>query len=97
MPHIAPRRHPVWKLRIPLKIKVFTWYLIKNIVLTKDNLAKKQWKGSLKCVACILDESIQHIFFTAILLDVHGGVFRYPLISYHIEAYIICLKGGWKG
>jgi hypothetical protein len=42
MPHIA--RHPIWKLRIPLKIKVFMWYLIKNIVLTKGNLAKKQWK-----------------------------------------------------
>jgi hypothetical protein len=62
MLHITPRRHPIWKLRIPLKIKVFMWYLIKNIVLTKDNLAKKQWKGSLKCVACILDESIQHLF-----------------------------------
>jgi hypothetical protein len=47
MPHITPKRHPISKLRIPLKIKVFMWYLIKNIVLTKDNLAKKQWKGSL--------------------------------------------------
>jgi hypothetical protein len=25
------------------------WYLIKNIALTKDNLARKHWKGSLKC------------------------------------------------
>jgi hypothetical protein len=35
MPHIATIRHLIWKLRIPLKIKVFMWYLIKNIVLTK--------------------------------------------------------------
>jgi hypothetical protein len=41
MPHIATRRHPIWKLRIPLKINVFMWYLIKNVVLTKGNLAKK--------------------------------------------------------
>jgi hypothetical protein len=36
-------------------------------------------------------------FFIAILLDVYGCVFMSPLISYHLEAYNICLEGGWKG
>jgi hypothetical protein len=36
-------------------------------------------------------------FFIAILLDVYGGVFRFPLISHHLETYIIYLEGGWKG
>jgi hypothetical protein len=31
------------------------------------------------------------------LLDVYGSVFRSPLISDHLKAYIICLEGGWKG
>jgi hypothetical protein len=48
IPHITPRRHHIWKLRIPLKIKVFMWYLIKNIVLTKDNLAKKAMERKFK-------------------------------------------------
>jgi hypothetical protein len=52
MPHITPRRHPIWKLRISLKTKVFMWYLIKNIVLTKDNLAKKAMERKFK-VCCM--------------------------------------------
>jgi hypothetical protein len=30
-----------WKLKIPIRIKVFGWYLRKGVVLTKDNLAKR--------------------------------------------------------
>jgi hypothetical protein len=44
-------------------IKIIIWYLVKNIALTNDNLAKKQWKGSLKYCGCNLNESIQHLFF----------------------------------
>jgi hypothetical protein len=29
----------IWKLKLPLKIKVFLRYLYKGVVLTKDNLA----------------------------------------------------------
>jgi hypothetical protein len=31
----------IWKLRIPLKTKVFAWYLRRGVILTKDNLAKR--------------------------------------------------------
>jgi hypothetical protein len=30
----------LWKLKIPLRIKIFGWYLRKGVVLMKDNLAK---------------------------------------------------------
>jgi hypothetical protein len=33
----------IWKLKIPLKVKVFMWYLFKGVILTKDNLARRQW------------------------------------------------------
>jgi len=37
-----PFRHKmIWKLKIPLKIKIFLWYLQRGVVLTKNNLAKK--------------------------------------------------------
>jgi hypothetical protein len=39
------------------------WYLTNNLAITTDNLVKKQWKGCLRCVACTLNESIQHLFF----------------------------------
>ena len=56
----------IWKIKVPLKIKIFLWFLQKEVVLTKDNLSRKNWKGSQKCIGCNLDESIQHLF-----LDCH--------------------------
>jgi hypothetical protein len=31
----------IWKVRIPLKIKIFLWFVQKGVVLTKDNMARK--------------------------------------------------------
>jgi hypothetical protein len=31
----------LWWVKIPLKIKIFMWYMKKEIVLTKDNLARR--------------------------------------------------------
>ena len=39
------------------------WYLLKGVTLTKDNLARWRWKGSVRCCFCNLDETIQHLFF----------------------------------
>ena len=33
----------LWKIKTPLKIKIFLWYLRRGVVLTKDNLAKQNW------------------------------------------------------
>ena len=32
--------------KIPLKIKVFMWFVHKEVILSKDNLAKRSWVGS---------------------------------------------------
>jgi hypothetical protein len=53
----------IWKMKLPLKTKVFTWYLRRGVILTKDNLARRNWHGSKKCVFCNHDESIKHLFF----------------------------------
>ena len=52
-----------WKLRFPMKIKIFLWYLKKGVILTKDNLLKRKWKGDGKCCFCNNEENIQHLFF----------------------------------
>jgi hypothetical protein len=52
----------IWKMKIPLKIKISLWFLQRGVVLTKDNLAKKNWKGSQKCISCNRNETIQHLF-----------------------------------
>jgi hypothetical protein len=57
------RNKMIWKLKIPLKIKVFLWNLGRGALLTKDNLTKRRWKGSLTCCFCNRNESIHHRFF----------------------------------
>jgi hypothetical protein len=53
----------IWYMKIPLKTKVFAWYLRRGVILTKDNLVKRNWQGSKKCVFCLHDETINHLFF----------------------------------
>jgi hypothetical protein len=31
----------IWKMKVPLKIKVFIWFLHWKVILTKDNLVKR--------------------------------------------------------
>jgi hypothetical protein len=50
-----------WRIKIPLKVKKL-WYLKQGVVLTKDNLAKRKWKGCSKCSFCDVNETIQHLF-----------------------------------
>lgn len=53
----------IWKIKMPLKIKVFMWYLCRGVTLTKDNLVKSNWKGNANCSFCGRKETIDHFFF----------------------------------
>ena len=53
----------IWKLKAPLKIKIFLWYLRRGVILTKDNLAKQNWQGSQQYCFCHENKMIQHLFF----------------------------------
>ena len=72
-----PCESVVWKLKIPLKIKIFLWYLQKGVILTKDNLLKRNWKGGSKCCFCSEDETIQHLFF-----DCHVAKFVWSAVFF---------------
>jgi hypothetical protein len=54
----------IWKMKVPLKIKIIMWFLHKGVILTKDNLAKRNWNGCDKCVFCDKKETIQHLFIS---------------------------------
>jgi zinc-binding in reverse transcriptase len=54
----------VWKLKIPLKIKLFIWLALQGKILTKDVLLRRGWSGFTYCVFCTILESFDHIFFT---------------------------------
>ena len=38
----------IWCMKILLKLKIFAWYLRKGVILTKDNLVKRNCHGSKK-------------------------------------------------
>jgi hypothetical protein len=50
-------------MKIPLKNKKIAWYLRREVILTKDNLIKRNWHGSKICVFCSQDEMIKYLFF----------------------------------
>ena len=62
----------IWKMKIPLKLKIFAWYVRKRVILTKDNLVKRNWHESKKCVLCQQDETIKHLFFNVSLSVLFG-------------------------
>ena len=53
----------IWYAKIPLKIKIFMLYLKRAVLLTKDNLARRNWIERKVCSFCNRDEIIQHLFF----------------------------------
>ena len=65
-----PSSKYVWKVKVPLKIKVFMWFVHKQVILTKDNLAKRNWTGPTRCSFCDRDETIKHLFLDCPLAKV---------------------------
>ena len=54
-----PTSKHVWDVKVPLKIKVFMWFVHKQVILTKDNLIKRNWTGPTRCSFCDRDETIK--------------------------------------
>ena len=77
-----PLNKLLWKLKLPLKIKIFIWFLIKGVILTKDNLKKRKWKGDDRCCFCDNKETIQHLFFNC---HVAKFVWRVCQVAFNLE------------
>jgi hypothetical protein len=64
---IDKHNNKLWKLKTPIRIKVFGWYLHMGVILTKDKLAKQHWHGSKKFIFYHHDETIKHLSTNAVL------------------------------
>ncbi|WVZ60403.1 hypothetical protein U9M48_010430 [Paspalum notatum var. saurae] len=53
----------IWKGKIPPKIKIFLILLEKGVILTRDNMVRRKWKGDPICSFCDELETINHLFF----------------------------------
>jgi len=84
----------LWKLKMPLKIKIFMWFLKRGVILTKDNLIRRNWNGNKLCFFCSSDETIQHLFFTY-----HVAKFLWRVVHYAFDLSppqsITHLFGNW--
>lgn len=59
----------IWRLRIPLKVKVFCWLVLKKRPLTADNLIKRGWTGDTACMMCrTYDESADYLFTQCVFI-----------------------------
>ncbi len=53
----------LWAIRVPLKVKIFLWLVLRGRVRTKVNLSKRGWTGDVTCNFCSeAAESIDHLF-----------------------------------
>ena len=84
----------LWKVKIPLKIKIFMWFLNSKVLLTKDNLAKRRWTGSQKCCFCDTNETVHHLFLACPFAKI---VWRMIYFAYNIPppANINNMFGNW--
>lgn len=48
---------------MPFKVKIFLWLLMRNIILTEDNLLKRVWTRNDQCYFCGQPKSIKHLLF----------------------------------
>jgi hypothetical protein len=57
------------------------WLVSHNVILTKDNLVKRKWKGSTTCAFCNENESSQHLFFECPTVKYVWSLIAYSLGS----------------
>jgi hypothetical protein len=89
----------IWHLKILTRIKVFLWYLKKGVILTKDNLARRNWNGDTNCCFCHSPETIQHLFLIAFMPNFCGALYIYCLGSHLLVVLMTSLIVGlsWVG
>ena len=90
-----PSSEHVWKDKVLLKIKVFMWFVHKQVIL--DNLVKRNWTGSARCSFCDRNETIKHLFFIARWPKFCGRRCTLPLTLLHRILSVRYLERGLLG
>jgi hypothetical protein len=65
----GPDKKHIWKSKVPPKIKFFMWFLENNRLLTKDNLIRRKWSGTLHVVSALMLKTLSISFSLALLLE----------------------------
>jgi len=62
----------LWKMKLPLKIKIFLWMLWHDRVQIGEQLKIRKGKGSERCKYCGKLETRSHLFFNLTSLKLSG-------------------------
>lgn len=85
----------LWKIKAPLKVKIFLWYLCHRVVLTRDNLAKRNWHDS-KIIAFVTGMRLFCTFSMNVALSVlYGLLYKRLQGCSRLKVYHICLAVGY--
>jgi hypothetical protein len=84
----------LWKMKVSLKMKIFMWFVQRKEILTKDNLLKRNWQGSLRCCFCDHDESLQHLFIKCSFVKVIWQIV-YMAFNITLSLSIVHMFGNW--
>ena len=53
----------LWNWQLPLKVELFVWIMLKQRILTWENLNKRGFSGTSRCILCgISEETMFHLF-----------------------------------
>ncbi|KAJ3700817.1 hypothetical protein LUZ61_004522 [Rhynchospora tenuis] len=60
----SPYHLKLWKLKAPLKVKIFLWLLLQDRLLTQRNLLLRNWPANDRCACCSAHplETASHLF-----------------------------------
>jgi hypothetical protein len=75
----GPNYKWIWKSALPLKIKIFLWQMMQNVVLTRDNLKKRNWGGNPTFSFCNQLEDRNHLFYSCSSARVMWGALGFVL------------------
>jgi hypothetical protein len=91
----------IWKLKLPLKIKIFLWPLECGVILTKDNLIRRNWVGGVcwggggNSAFFVLNLNQFNIYSLIVILpNSYGQQYKYPLIFKSLYLFCISLTIG---
>jgi hypothetical protein len=68
------------------------WFLNSKVLLTKDNLAKRNWHGCTKCCFCDSMESVEHLFLYCPFARIVWVYFTYNILP---PTNITNMFGNW--
>ncbi|KAL6520131.1 hypothetical protein OROHE_017274 [Orobanche hederae] len=92
----SPSWNFLWSLKIPSKIKIFLWRLLKNSLPTRSNINSRGIDSVLNCVLCDGDvESLEHIFFFCPFARADLGAVRKNLDNDQFEKFAIFCWSIW--